>query len=100
MSQQMPSFFEQQGLQLLLFGGKGGVGKTTCATAAALTLAGGFPKSSYLLVSIDPAHSLADCLAGFLPPGNLTTLELNAAECLAKFKAKHHRELREIVSRG
>ncbi len=95
-----PSFLGDRRLQLLLFGGKGGVGKTTCATAAALTLASDFPESSYLLVSIDPAHSLADCLAGFFPPDNLTTLELNAAECLARFKAKHNRELREIVSRG
>jgi hypothetical protein len=36
MNRQKLSFFDMQGLQLLLFGGKGGVGKTTCATAAAL----------------------------------------------------------------
>ena len=38
MSRQMLSFFDKPDLQLLLFGGKGGVGKTTCATAAALHL--------------------------------------------------------------
>ena len=95
-----PTFLGDRSLQLLLFGGKGGVGKTTCATAVAFTLAGGRPDTSFLLVSIDPAHSLADCLGGILPPENLTTLELNAQECLSRFKAKHHRELREIVSRG
>ena len=95
-----PTFLGDRSLQLLLFGGKGGVGKTTCATAAAFTLAGGFPDTSFLLVSTDPAHSLADCFGGILPPGNLTTLELNSQECLSRFKAKHHRELREIVSRG
>src|SRR3990170_572373 len=88
-----PPFGDDRNLQLLLFGGKGGVGKTTCATAAALTMAGRFPEVSFLLVSIDPAHSLADCLGGDLPPDNLTTLELNAQECLRTFKAKHHREL-------
>lgn len=95
-----PTFLGDRSLQLLLFGGKGGVGKTTCAAAAAFTLAGGFPDTSFLLVSIDPAHSLADCMGGILPPDNLTTLELNAQECVSRFKVKHHRELREIVSRG
>src|SRR3972149_7426667 len=95
-----PPFGDDRNLQLLLFGGKGGVGKTTCATAAALTMAGRFPEVSFLLVSIDPAHSLADCLGGDLPPDNLTTLELDAQECLRTFKTKHHRELREIASRG
>ena len=95
-----PTFLGDRSLQLLLFGGKGGVGKTTCATAAAFTLAGGLPDTSFLLVSIDPAHSLADCLGGILPPDNLTTLELDSQECLSRFKAKHHLELHEIVSRG
>jgi arsenite-transporting ATPase len=95
-----PTFLGDRSLQLLLFGGKGGVGKTTCATAAALALAERFSDASYLLVSIDPAHSLADCLGGILLPDNLTTLELDSQECLSRFKAKHHRELHEIVSRG
>ena len=46
--------------RLLLFGGKGGVGKTTCASATALWLAdAGFQT---LLVSSDPAHSTSDSL--------------------------------------
>ena len=57
MSARMPSFFDKQGLQLLLFGGKGGVGKTTCATAAALRMSALAPSRSLLLVSTDPAHS-------------------------------------------
>ena len=44
--------------ELILFGGKGGVGKTTCAPATAIAL---LPKRT-LLVSTDPAHSLGDCL--------------------------------------
>ncbi|MEA3251507.1 MAG: TRC40/GET3/ArsA family transport-energizing ATPase [Pseudomonadota bacterium] len=42
----------------LFFGGKGGVGKTSCATAYALNCAAAGQKT--LLVSTDPAHNLAD----------------------------------------
>ena len=95
-----PPFLDNRGLQLLVFGGKGGVGKTTCATATALKLAKRSPKSSFLLVSTDPAHSLTDSLAGSLPPDNLKVFELDAQEYLATFKKSHHAKLREIASRG
>ena len=96
----IPRFLTSQGLQLLIFGGKGGVGKTTCATAAALRLAAQAPQLSFLLVSTDPAHSLADSLAGLVPPGNLRVLELNPQDYLLDFKKKHNDKLREIASRG
>lgn len=44
--------------RLLLFTGKGGVGKTTLAAATAATLAGQGRRT--LVISTDPAHSLAD----------------------------------------
>ncbi len=49
---------ENQQKQFVFFGGKGGTGKTTCAGAFALKKA----KEGYktLVVSTDPAHSLAD----------------------------------------
>jgi arsenite-transporting ATPase len=95
-----PPFLEHRGLQLLIFGGKGGVGKTTCATATALHLARNSPQSSFLLVSTDPAHSLADSLAHLVPPENLKVRELDSQQYLAHFKQKHYGKLREIVSRG
>ena len=59
-----PVFLSDAKLQLLLFGGKGGVGKTTAAAATALDLALRHPDRSMLLVSTDPAHSLQDSLPG------------------------------------
>jgi arsenite-transporting ATPase len=44
--------------RILFFGGKGGVGKTTCASAMAL--AASRAGKRVLLVSIDPAHSTSD----------------------------------------
>jgi arsenite-transporting ATPase len=50
------------GLEFIMFGGKGGVGKTTLAAAAALHIARRHPEKRVLLFSTDPAHSLSDSL--------------------------------------
>ena len=51
--------------EYVLYGGKGGVGKTTCAAATALaSAAAGTPT---LVVSTDPAHSLSDTLETAIP---------------------------------
>jgi len=81
-------------LRLLFFGGKGGVGKTTCAAAAALVLAEARPDRRILLLSTDPAHSLADALdvpLGDEPrpvPGasGLRARELDAARTFAAWR--------------
>ena len=52
--------------RILLFTGKGGVGKTTCAAATALACAARGQKT--LVMSTDPAHSLADALDRPLGP--------------------------------
>ena len=79
-------------LKLLMFGGKGGVGKTTCAAAAALELARAEPDRRVLLVSVDPAHSLSDALRTRLSdaprsvpggPRNLEARELDAPRAFA-----------------
>jgi len=49
----------------VLYGGKGGVGKTTCAAATALASA--HDGVATLVVSTDPAHSLSDTLDTDIP---------------------------------
>ena len=96
----LPSFLSDANLMLILFGGKGGVGKTTCAAATALRLAEQSPGGRFLAVSIDPAHSLRDSFAGSSPLPNLDLLEINAEESLIRFKEAHAGHLREIALHG
>ncbi|SHH15939.1 ArsA family ATPase [Halobaculum gomorrense] len=51
--------------EYVLYGGKGGVGKTTCAAATALASA--HDGVATLVVSTDPAHSLSDTLDTDIP---------------------------------
>jgi arsenite/tail-anchored protein-transporting ATPase len=53
-------------LRVILFTGKGGVGKTTVASATALGIAGAGTKT--LIMSTDPAHSLGDAFDVELGP--------------------------------
>ena len=59
-------FLSRTMARLLLFGGKGGVGKTTCSAASAIRLADAGLR--VLLVSSDPAHSTSDSLGLELGP--------------------------------
>ena len=93
------------------FGGKGGVGKTTSATATALLLLK-FAKvnDKILLFSTDPAHSLSDSLG--IPVGNkliqvsayrrarLFAFEMDSKRALEDFRKKHGAVLAEIADRG
>jgi len=96
---------KETSLKLILFGGKGGVGKTTCASSTALYLAESFRT---LLFSTDPAHSLADSLGQKLGDEpkeikgikNLNALEVNAEKALWKFKTEHEDEIKKIVETG
>jgi arsenite-transporting ATPase len=89
---------------LRFYGGKGGVGKTTCAAAAALALSR--ERKRTLLVSTDPAHSLADVLATKLAAtpravrGNLFAAEMDADRALSRWMGARERVFREIASRG
>jgi arsenite-transporting ATPase len=92
---------------LLFFGGKGGVGKTTVAAAVALWLARADRQRRVLLLSTDPAHSLADVFraeigdtARSIPggPPNLAVRELDAAHALATRRAQFESALDEIAA--
>ena len=102
----LPSAF-----RFLLFGGKGGVGKTTAAAATALYLLDhASSDEQILLFSTDPAHSLSDSLEKKIGDrlvevararrARLYAYEMNAAASFEKFKETHHRTLAEIADRG
>lgn len=98
-------------LNLSLFSGKGGVGKTTLSCGFARFLAQQFPQESILLLSTDPAHSLGDVLqmdvtnqAQTLPPGNnpgnLWVRSLDAHALLTDFKERYGDTLELLMERG
>jgi arsenite-transporting ATPase len=96
----IPEFLSTDSLRLLLFGGKGGVGKTSMAAGSAIAIARAKPKARVLLVSTDPAHSVADALADDPPPDNLLVIELSAEQEHQKFMGEHAAHLASIASRG
>jgi arsenite-transporting ATPase len=81
-------------LNMIMFGGKGGVGKTTCATSSAIWAAEAGRNT--LIISTDPAHSLGDSLGLELEPGvptkvpsinNLTALEINPKANIEEYRS-------------
>ncbi len=95
----------------LFFGGKGGVGKTTAASATALYLLKKLKKDdSILLFSTDPAHSLSDSLevkignrlveVKQLRGARLFAYEMDASLALERFREQHGKVLAEIAERG
>ncbi|MEM2145449.1 MAG: ArsA family ATPase [Candidatus Jordarchaeaceae archaeon] len=79
-------------VKFMLFGGKGGVGKTSCAAAAAIWAAEHGKKT--LVISTDPAHSLGDSLDQQIGPEikkikgvkNLYGLELDPHKAFADYQ--------------
>jgi len=92
---------------LSLFGGKGGVGKTTCAAAHAVARAEAGLR--VLAISADPAHSLGDALDLRLAHtprplkvrrGALHAAELDAASALTRWLRERRATIRLIAERG
>ncbi|MEI7828694.1 MAG: ArsA family ATPase [Prolixibacteraceae bacterium] len=89
-------------LELIILGGKGGVGKTSCAIATALALSLNYKT---LLISTDPAHSLSDSLEqeiGFRiveikGTKQLSAIEVIAEEALLKFLSGHQEQLKKLL---
>jgi len=94
---------ENSDLKLIIFGGKGGVGKTSCAVATAIALSENFKT---LLISTDPAHSVSDCLdqqIGYKVVkvegvANLSAIEVIADKALLAFKEEHQSELKKLFA--
>jgi len=76
--------------KIILFGGKGGVGKTSAAAATALALADAGKR--VLIISSDPAPSLSDIferpIGGTVTPvaPQLSAIEINAETVVEKYK--------------
>ena len=97
------------GTELLLFGGKGGVGKTTCAAAAAIGVAKSSPDLRVLLLSADPAHSVGDVLEASVSdeprrirggPPNLLVRELDARRAFATLRDRLADGVDELIVRA
>ncbi len=88
--------------QVVFFGGKGGVGKTTCSAAFAL----GASRAGHrvLLVSTDPAHSTADIFETAIGPTErelqprLTALEIDGEGEAARYIADVKRDIERMFS--
>jgi len=75
------------------FAGKGGVGKTTCASSIALQLATRNPGNQYVIISVDPAHSLRDVFANEPPPPNLRVETIDTKAKWRRFRDSLGREI-------
>ncbi|PZV10096.1 MAG: arsenic transporter [Leptolyngbya sp.] len=99
---------QYKNLQLALFSGKGGVGKTTLSCGFARLWAQQFPQERILLLSTDPAHSLGDVLqlsVGDTPISlaalpNLQVRALDARSLLETFKNRYGSVLELLAERG
>jgi arsenite-transporting ATPase len=99
-----PSSFPLEPKRLVIFGGKGGVGKTTAAVAYALALAAARRESRVLLFSTDPAHSLSDSFGehvgemsrGVAGVANLAAREVDPAARFEELKERYRRWTDEL----
>jgi len=80
--------FRLEARKIVIFGGKGGVGKTTAAAAYALALAKANPDEKLLIFSTDPAHSLSDSFDEQGLP-NLDTMEIDPGKWFEELKQRY-----------
>ena len=91
------------GVNFIICGGKGGVGKTVMAAATAVTLAQKYKDKKILISTTDPAHALSyafdqdiplDTKVTFLKGfDNLFVLEIDAQKMLREWKDKYRQDI-------
>jgi arsenite/tail-anchored protein-transporting ATPase len=96
--------------QLAFFLGKGGVGKTTVSTAYAVHCARRNKSERVLLISTDPAHSLADILqkkltsrvtsVGLTPARQFQVWQVDSVGLFGKFLAKYREQILSVIYSG
>lgn len=82
---------------LLFFAGKGGVGKTTSAASVAIQLAAKNPERQYVVISVDPAHSLRDLFATITAPENLRVETIETKAKWQRFRDTFGQKIEEAV---
>jgi len=95
---------DQESKRLIMIGGKGGVGKTTCASSIALHFAKKGKKT--LIISSDPTPSLSDIFEMDIGDQeraiegvkNLYGIEISSEIVLKKWKERFGPEIYEVVS--
>jgi arsenite/tail-anchored protein-transporting ATPase len=95
---------------LRFFIGKGGVGKTTVASAYAVWAAAQRPRGSVLLMSTDPAHSVSDVFGlGYRGekrrikldgPGRLDLWQIDPRREFKKFLSGHRQAILTLIENG
>ncbi len=95
---------DRESKRLIMIGGKGGVGKTTCASAIALHFA--LLGKKTLIISSDPTPSLSDIFemeigdreTPIRDVANLWGIEISSEVVLKKWKERFGPEIYEVVS--
>jgi arsenite-transporting ATPase len=95
---------EKEQKRLIMIGGKGGVGKTTCASAIALHFS--LQGKKTLIISSDPTPSLSDIFemeigdreTSIKNVANLYGIEVSSEVVLKKWKERFGPEIYEVVS--
>lgn len=85
------------GAPIVFLAGKGGVGKTTCAASIALQLAAENPAKRYVVISVDPAHSLPRLFEGLDVPANLTVEAIDTRAKWRRFRDSFGERIEEAI---
>ncbi len=92
-------------IRFLLFGGKGGVGKTTSSAATGIYMAS---DKKVLVISTDPQRYLSDSFDQKLPESNIAkvneinnlyALEIDTEKAMNEFKKSHEEEIMQLVAK-